>query len=66
MLNWPRSSRQPGRARKAATKLRDDISGATAVEYVMIAGLISIAIVVAATGIGTSVVSMFDGVLAAF
>ncbi|MEC5291458.1 Flp family type IVb pilin [Aurantimonas sp. C2-6-R+9] len=66
MLNWPRPSRQPGRARKAAKKLRYDISGATAIEYVMIAGLISIAIVVAATGIGTSVVSMFDGVLAAF
>jgi len=66
VLNWPRSPRQPGRARKAAKKLLHDVSGATAIEYVMIAGLISIAIVVAATGIGTSVVSMFGGVLAAF
>jgi pilus assembly protein Flp/PilA len=41
--------------------LRDE-SGATAIEYALIAGSISIAIVVAATGIGTKLNSTFTQV----
>jgi pilus assembly protein Flp/PilA len=41
--------------------LRDD-TGATAIEYALIAGGIAVAIVVAVNGLGTQVNSMFTGV----
>lgn len=40
--------------------------GATAIEYALIAGTISIAILVGVTSIGTSLVAMFTGILAGF
>ncbi|WP_439924821.1 Flp family type IVb pilin [Nitrobacter sp. JJSN] len=45
--------------------LRDE-SGATAIEYALIAGTISIVIVVAVTGIGTSLNDRFTAVRNAF
>lgn len=48
-----------------AALLRDE-RGATVIEYALIAGLISIAIVVGATSIGQSVNSMFASVKAGF
>jgi pilus assembly protein Flp/PilA len=42
--------------------LAADTNGATAIEYAMIAGLISIAIVTAVSAIGTGVSSMFAAV----
>lgn len=45
--------------------LRDE-SGATAIEYALIAGAISIVIVVAVTGIGTSLNNRFTEVGSAF
>jgi pilus assembly protein Flp/PilA len=41
--------------------LRND-AGATAIEYAIIAGMLSIAIVTAVTGVGTSVNTMFTSV----
>jgi pilus assembly protein Flp/PilA len=41
--------------------LRDD-TGATAIEYALIAGGIAVAIVAAVNGLGTQVNSMFTGV----
>jgi pilus assembly protein Flp/PilA len=41
--------------------LRND-SGATAIEYAIIAGMLSIAIVTAVTAVGTSVNTMFTSV----
>jgi pilus assembly protein Flp/PilA len=43
--------------------LRND-SGATAIEYAIIAGMLSIAIVTAVTAVGTSVNTMFTSVQA--
>lgn len=40
--------------------------GATAIEYALIAGTISIAILVGVTSIGNSLVAMFTGILAGF
>lgn len=40
--------------------------GATAIEYALIAGLISIVIVAAATGIGTKLVTAFTAVAGGF
>lgn len=39
-----------------------DESGATAIEYGLIAGLIAVAIIVAVTGVGTSLVAKFTEV----
>jgi pilus assembly protein Flp/PilA len=41
-------------------------SGTTAIEYALIAGVISIAILVAVMSIGASLTTMFEGVLAGF
>lgn len=41
-------------------------SGATAIEYALIAGIISIAVVAGATSIGVNFGLIFTGVLAAF
>jgi pilus assembly protein Flp/PilA len=41
-------------------------SGTTAIEYALIAGAISIVILVAVTNIGSSVTAMFEGLLAGF
>jgi len=45
--------------------LRDE-RGATAIEYALIAGLVSIAIVAGATQMGTSLSSLFAALLPAF
>lgn len=66
MLNWPRPHHQPGRARNAAKALRHDVSGATAIEYALIAGIISLAIIVGAMAIGTNLTALFSAVSAAF
>jgi pilus assembly protein Flp/PilA len=44
-----------GLTRSAVTALRADDSGATAIEYALIAGLISVSILIWAMSIGTSV-----------
>lgn len=46
--------------------LRHDATGATAIEYALIAGIISLAIIVGATAIGTSLTGPFAVVSAAF
>jgi len=43
-------------------RFQDDVSGATAIEYALIAGIISIAIVGAATLIGTRLSDIFTAV----
>jgi Flp pilus assembly pilin Flp len=40
--------------------------GATAIEYALIAGTISIAILLGVTSIGNSLIAMFTGLLAGF
>lgn len=45
--------------------LFDDEAGATAIEYGLIAGLISVAIIVAVTGVGEALTDTFDAVAAA-
>jgi pilus assembly protein Flp/PilA len=47
--------------RRGAQFLRDD-NGATAIEYAIIAGSLSIAIVTAVSAVGTSVNSLFTSV----
>ena len=49
-------------ARSALKRFASDCSGATAIEYAMIAGLISIVIVVGATTIGTSLKGFFSSI----
>jgi pilus assembly protein Flp/PilA len=46
--------------------LAADRCGSTAIEYAMIAGIISIVIVAAATQIGSQVQNMFSAVIAPF
>jgi pilus assembly protein Flp/PilA len=48
------------------TDLIRDCRGATAIEYAMVAGIISIVIVAAATQIGSEVQNMFSAVIAPF
>ncbi len=43
-------------------RFQDDISGATAIEYALIAGLLSIMIVASATSIGTRLTEIFTSV----
>jgi pilus assembly protein Flp/PilA len=43
-------------------RFQDDTSGATAIEYALIAGLISIVIIGAATSIGSSLFNIFTNV----
>jgi len=43
-------------------RFQDDISGATAIEYALIAGLISVMIVASATSIGTRLQEIFTAV----
>jgi pilus assembly protein Flp/PilA len=50
------------RMRTALMALRIDRLGATAIEYALIAGLISISIVIWAMSMGTSVTDMFTSV----
>jgi pilus assembly protein Flp/PilA len=52
-----------GLIKLGAQFLRDD-SGATAIEYAIIAGTLSIAIVTAVTSVGSSVNTMFTSVQA--
>jgi len=47
---------------KLIRKLRRDEEGATAIEYGLIAALISVAAIVAMTALGTSLKTMFQGV----
>jgi pilus assembly protein Flp/PilA len=48
--------------RKFLAKFRSDESGATAIEYGLIAALISVAIISAVTAVGTSLTSTFNSV----
>jgi pilus assembly protein Flp/PilA len=43
-------------------RFQDDVSGATAIEYALIAGLLSIVIVASATSIGTQLTGIFTRV----
>lgn len=43
-------------------RFRQDESGATAIEYAIIAGMLSIVIIAAATSIGSSLVNIFTDV----
>jgi pilus assembly protein Flp/PilA len=45
-------------------RLAADARGATAIEYAMIAGLISIIIVAAATSLGSTITGMFQSLVA--
>ena len=47
---------------KLIRKLRSDKKGATAIEYGLIAALISVAAIVAMTALGTSLKSLFGGI----
>jgi pilus assembly protein Flp/PilA len=44
------------------SRYRTDQSGATAIEYGLIAGMISIGIITATTSIGASVLSFFESI----
>jgi len=44
------------------TRFMNDESGATAIEYGLIAALISVGIITAATSLGDNVANKFDGV----
>ncbi|MCH7692441.1 MAG: Flp family type IVb pilin [Proteobacteria bacterium] len=46
--------------RKVLTRIIEDQSGATAIEYGLIAALVSVAAIGALTTLGTSLVDMFD------
>jgi pilus assembly protein Flp/PilA len=48
--------------RNLIKKLKNDTKGATAIEYGLIAGLIAVVIVAAATTLGTNVSSLFGAV----
>ena len=48
------------------TRFYSDIAGATAIEYAMIAGLVSIVIVTAVTQIGENVKTFFTSMIAPF
>ncbi len=54
------------RAVKGLYFLAKDCSGATAIEYALIAGGISIAIVASVSGVGSAVVGLFTAVAGAF
>ena len=47
---------------KLVSKFLKDESGATAIEYGLIAALISVAIIAAATTLGTSIAGTFDAI----
>ncbi|MGZ3249835.1 MAG: Flp family type IVb pilin [Croceibacterium sp.] len=47
-------------------RLRRDRSGATAVEYALIAGIIVVAIAAAVGAVGTQLIALFGNVTAAF
>lgn len=51
---------------RLGARLVKDESGATAIEYAIIAGTLSIAIVAAVTSVGTSVNTLFTSVQAGF
>ncbi len=51
--------------RKFFAKFRSDELGATAIEYGLIAALISVAIITAVTAVGTSLTSTFNSVASA-
>jgi pilus assembly protein Flp/PilA len=51
---------------KSLVRFIKDESGATAIEYSLIAGLIGIAIITAVTSVGTEVSNSFDSVAAGF
>ena len=47
---------------KLIAKFKNDESGATAIEYGLIAALISVAIIGGSTAVGTSLKSLFSGI----
>ena len=48
--------------KKLFTQFKDDESGATAIEYGLIAALISVGIIVAVTALGDSLEGVFDNI----
>jgi pilus assembly protein Flp/PilA len=61
-------NRAPGepRARHLARSFAKDVSGATAIEYGLMAGLLSISIVAAMSAVGAEVNALFRSVVAMF
>jgi pilus assembly protein Flp/PilA len=55
-----------GRMMRMWTRLRRDLAGATAIEYAMVAVLISIAAFAALQIVGSSVTGMFSSVASGF
>ncbi|MEJ0044403.1 MAG: Flp family type IVb pilin [Rhizomicrobium sp.] len=55
-----RPAAHPHAARFALSRFARDISGATAIEYAMIASIVSIVIFTAVTSIGTSLTAFFN------
>ncbi|MBV8975987.1 MAG: Flp family type IVb pilin [Alphaproteobacteria bacterium] len=60
------AARRPAAGADAARSLVNDTRGATAIEYAMIASLISITIVVAATTIGQTIKTYFEQMIVPF
>ncbi|MEI9993597.1 MAG: Flp family type IVb pilin [Rhizomicrobium sp.] len=61
-----RPAAHPHAARSALSRLAADASGATAIEYAMIASIISIVIFTAVSAIGTSLTTFFQNLSNAF
>jgi len=59
-------SRQLERMRFAGTEFANDENGATAIEYALIAGIVSIGIVSGALGIKSSLTDAFTSVVTGF
>lgn len=59
-------SRQLERMRRAGAVFADDKSGATAIEYALIAGIVSISIVAGVLGIKGSLTDAFTSVVTGF
>ena len=55
-----------GKALKGLSSFAKDCSGSTAIEYALIAGGISIAIVASVTNVGSAVVGLFTAVAGLF
>ena len=62
---YPGIAEPAARLRRALTALRTDGLGVTAIEYALIAALVSVLIVAAVTLVGTSVSTLFNAVATA-
>ena len=65
-LGPTRSDRSPGRATYAARLCLRDSSGSTAIEYGLVAGLLSIVIFTATASVGARVATVFEQVASKF